>query len=119
VNNVQNAEMDEKVRFRTAKNQALKEFLCQHNYCWSPRLCWEWPKYKTQAGYGTIIFDGFKFAVHRLSFEHYKGVIPKGMVVMHACDNPPCFNPDHLFLGTHAENMQDMIRKGRHKAQRL
>lgn len=72
-----------------------------------------WPKYRDDKGYGSILFDGFKFSTHRLSFEHFKGEIPKGFVVMHTCDNPPCFNPDHLFLGSHADNMQDMARKGR------
>ena len=76
--------------------------------------CWLWPNYRNAKGYGTICFDGNKYSVHRLSFQHFKGIIPAGMHVMHECDNPACFNPTHLFLGTHQDNMQDMVRKGRH-----
>jgi hypothetical protein len=76
--------------------------------------CWNWGRYKDDKGYGCIIFDGFKFSVHRLSFEHFKGIIPKGLGVMHECDNPSCFNFRHLFLGTQADNVEDMMRKGRH-----
>jgi hypothetical protein len=118
VDNLDNLEIGTGARSRLARNVAIREFLFHHDVCRSARQCWEWKKYRNEQGYGTIIFDGFKFSVHRLSFEHYKGKIPKGMVVMHECDNPPCYNPNHLYLGTHADNMQDMVRKGRHAAQK-
>jgi HNH endonuclease len=118
VDNLDNLEIGSSARLKLARNVAIREFLFHHDICRSPHQCWEWRKYRNEKGYGTIIFDGFKFNVHRLSFEHYKGRIPKGMLVMHECDNPPCYNPAHLFLGTHAENMQDMVRKGRHKSQK-
>ena len=75
--------------------------------------CWEFTGYKTKDGYGMIgVFDSVVLT-HRASYEVYIGPIPKGMLVCHTCDNPPCFNPDHLFLGTHKDNMKDMQSKGR------
>lgn len=69
-----------------------------------------------QNGYG-MIYEGGKgsrpILMHRLSWEHHVGPIPKGLLVLHRCDNPPCFNPNHLFLGTQADNMADMDAKGR------
>lgn len=57
--------------------------------------------------------------VHRREWEKHNGTIPKGMMVLHKCDNPPCYNIEHLFLGTAQENTDDMIVKGRSKARHL
>lgn len=77
--------------------------------------CWEWKANKHIFGYG-LIFDevGKKpKTAHRVSWEIHQGSIPKGLCVLHKCDNPSCVRPDHLFLGTHQENMIDKTRKGR------
>lgn len=82
--------------------------------------CWLWIGGKGgQAGYGQIrlgsVVDGTRRHVysHRLSYEMHYGPIPKGMFVLHKCDSPSCVRPDHLFLGSHSENMADMKNKGR------
>jgi len=99
---------------QNARNCAIRELLYHLDPCRSEGGgCWFWPKYRDKKGYGVIFFDGFKFPVHRLSFQHFKGMIPQKMLIMHECDNPPCWNPDHLFLGDHQDNMDDMVRKGR------
>src|SRR5262245_28628148 len=73
-------------------------------------------------GYGTVRYGGRSSGrlvlAHRVTYEHWHGPIPKGLEVMHTCDRPACCNPNHLVLGTHAENMADMRRKGRGKGQR-
>lgn len=75
--------------------------------------CWEWPGWRSPAGYGHVRWDGRQGTPHRFVYEAIYGAIPPGMMVLHRCDNPPCCNPDHLFLGTHADNMADMVAKAR------
>ena len=81
-----------------------------------PSGCMEWQGSTNGAkGYGKLKVDGRYLLAHRLAWELANGrEIPEGMVIMHACDNPPCCNPAHLQLGTHALNLQDAERKGRH-----
>ena len=77
--------------------------------------CWPWLASLHTGGYGMI--GGPKQSVlhaHRVSWEIHNGAIPAGMSVLHRCDTPSCTNPNHLFLGTSADNMADMNRKGRH-----
>jgi HNH endonuclease len=75
--------------------------------------CEEYPGYRNRRGYGVIgRHTGNKLA-HRVSYELHIGPIPEGMLVCHHCDNPPCINPKHLFLGTQKDNMGDCSSKGR------
>ena len=83
------------------------------------RGCWNWAGTKHTDGYGTIHVrrrtEGTHIVLyaHRVSWEIHYGPIPKGLFVLHKCDNPPCSNPKHLFLGTNLDNMRDCSRKGR------
>ena len=76
--------------------------------------CWEkHGPYRGQRGYCAVQHKGDNEYGHRFSYRLLIGPIPDGMIVRHKCDNPPCFNPDHLELGTHEQNMEDMRLRGR------
>lgn len=75
--------------------------------------CWVWNGEKFHSGYGRIRIHWKKYTLHRVVFELYVGPIPNGLCVLHKCDNKPCINPEHLFLGTKADNAHDRDRKGR------
>jgi HNH endonuclease len=81
--------------------------------------CWVWTKSLDTPGYGQLRIPGprsvnKRIRISRLSWIIHNGPIPDGMNVLHRCDNPPCANPRHLFLGDRGVNMRDMVSKGRH-----
>ena len=99
------------------KRKGLKDRLIAKRNI-TPSGCWEFTGWVNNTGYGMISkgtrSEGLVLC-HRASYEIHIGPIPDGMYVMHKCDNPPCFNPDHLSVGTPKDNFKDMVNKGRQK----
>lgn len=81
--------------------------------------CWLWTGRISPTGYG--LFDWYRSVrshprlAHRMMYTLSVGPIPEGLCVLHRCDNPPCVNPAHLFIGTQQDNMADKVAKGRHR----
>lgn len=74
--------------------------------------CWIWTGATTGKGYGQIVIKYKKYKAHRIAWEVTYGPVPEGLKVLHTCDNPPCCNPKHLFVGTQKDNMIDASNKG-------
>jgi len=75
--------------------------------------CWEYSGGRDKDGYGKFKKNGKNVRAHRASYEKNKGPLLEDDLVCHSCDNPPCINPEHLFVGDHAVNHADRGRKGR------
>jgi len=75
--------------------------------------CWIWEMCIGNDGYGKVSYKGKTYRAHRHSYEVFKDDIPEGLLVCHSCDTPSCVNPEHLFLGTHQDNIGDMVSKNR------
>ncbi len=78
-----------------------------------PGGCRPWTGGADKDGYGLVTIGGVRYRTHRVAWEIANGSIPDGLLVLHKCDNPPCCNTDHHFLGTHVDNMADKVAKGR------
>lgn len=79
----------------------------------APGECWNWKASKSLQGYGQIVIRYKRYKAHRIAWYLANGNFPKKLCVCHHCDNPSCVNPDHLFLGSHQNNMSDASHKGR------
>jgi hypothetical protein len=75
--------------------------------------CWEWLGARLRAGYGVKRHNGERWLVHRLSYTLTYGPVPDGLQVLHRCDNPGCFNPEHLEVGSQSKNMRDAYDRRR------
>ncbi len=81
----------------------------ENDECWI--FTYSDPNLKKRTYYGQYRHDGKRILAHRMAYTLYHGEIPDDMFVCHHCDNPPCCNPHHLFIGTHRDNVEDMISK--------
>lgn len=91
----------------------IDDFLAHVDRSGGELACWPWTGARVTGGYGSVRFGGAHARPHRVAYELANGPIPEDLLVCHHCDNPPCCNPAHLFLGTQSDNMRDAYQKGR------
>lgn len=108
---------DQTIRVRA---MTLEDHMLKVDRSAGPDACWPWTGsqsslgYRERKGYGSFRMNGIAFRAHRVAWELANGQpVPAGLFVCHHCDNPPCCNPAHLFVGNAFDNMRDMARKGR------
>jgi hypothetical protein len=92
----------------------LRRFLAKVRRDPHPRGCWLWHRANHPFGYGQFsVAHAVAIGAHVASYAIHVGDVPDGMMVCHHCDTPLCVNPEHLFLGTHTDNVRDAAKKGR------
>lgn len=107
-------------KYEAAKTNPVETIMRKIDRSGGPDACWPYNGLRLPRGYGTHTARGRHWYAHRVAYEVANGPIPDGLWVLHRCDNPPCCNPAHLFLGTMLDNTRDMIRKGRNaKGERM
>jgi hypothetical protein len=103
-------------RTTVAADAPLAERMAHSGWDVTPTGCWEWRGQRVHRGYGKVsIGENRQTYAHRAAWSLANGPIPRGMLIRHTCDNPPCVNPDHLLLGTHRDNMRDMVERERNQ----
>lgn len=105
--------MDGAVGSMTGRPTNRPEDLWKRVQIGGPDECWPWLGARRRKGYGHITVNRRGFITHRLAYQLANGVDPGELCVLHKCDNPPCCNPAHLFLGTHGDNNRDCAAKRR------
>ena len=80
--------------------------------------CWLWCGSKDKDGYGYFHHYGRRMSTHRFEWQHHYSTLDPTLSVCHTCDNPSCVNPEHLWQGTHQQNVTDMMQKGRNRNQK-
>jgi hypothetical protein len=98
-----------------AKKIPIRERLDRFSQLNEETGCIEFTGTTPGPGYGMMKVDGRPKGAHRVAWELANGPVPPGKQILHRCDNPPCVNPNHLFVGTHADNMRDKVSKGRQR----
>lgn len=93
--------------------EAVAAFWCKLDMSAGPSACWPWLGAYRYDGYGHVCFQRKQSSAHQRAYQIVHGPIPAGMWVLHTCDNRKCANPAHLWLGTRAANVADMVAKGR------
>lgn len=108
--------MSERPNFRTSRRRPFEDRFFEKLAKDDATGCWNWLAAKTDVGYGMMSRgngSNLPILAHRAAYEHFKGPIPPGVLVLHSCDNRRCVNPDHLHLGSPADNSREMAERNR------